>query len=123
MLLSEDRAPAGLPNIQTPEERAPWQTPSARSCQNAGADMNPQPPRCPAAGGLPVSNHRLRGHTLDKIAEVPHRLAGSLQRGVSIFTVHFSVRQAQTRLAPSPCLSLMIDPDPPSPEPLKCKIT
>ena len=39
----------------------------------------------------------------------------------SIFTVHFPARNAQTRLAPSPCFSLTTDALPPSLAPLKCK--
>ena len=37
--------------------------------------------------------------------------------------MRFSARYAQTRLVPSPCLNLIIDPDPPSAAPAKCKTT
>jgi hypothetical protein len=43
------------------------------------------------------------------------------QRAAAIFIVHLSARYAQTRLAPSPCLSLTSDPTPPaSLPPAKC---
>ena len=65
-----------------------------------------------AHGCIPLSQHCP--------SRIGWRLQVTLQRAAAIFIVHLSARYAQTRLAPSPCLSLTTDPELPSVAPAKC---